>query len=264
MLKKSHPASSLFLYLCTVLSLFITVTGLMSIHSLEQLIYQVAYLPVTFFLLLTSLLRLLGQSPRGIRILAYYNFIVVAAMVTSGWLSARSLPELLSAALFSPLAIYFFLQALPRRNHAIHLPKINQPEPLVPLVAKPFDFDRRAFLKLIGSAGISVFLFSLFTKRAEAAFFGGSPNTTPGTLSLKDTAGNKINPAEKSPTDGYSISQSDDSTPAYYGFINKLGQWFIMKEDSSGAYRYTRGDSYFSHNWTKRASLMYDYFDNVF
>ena len=41
----------------------------------------------------------------------------------------------------------------------------------------------------------------------------------------------------------------------YYGFVDKTGAWFIMKEESSGAYRYTKGDSNFSTNWTTRNSL---------
>ncbi len=197
------------------------------------------------------------------RILVYYNFIVVAAMVTAGWLAAQSIPELVSAALFSPLAIYFLLQALPRRNHSIRLPEIKQPLTATPLAApRSFDFDRRAFLKLIGSAGISIFVFSLFTKRAEAAFFGSVPG--PGTVALKDTAGAQIDPAVKQPTDGYKVNQIDDASPAYYGFTKKGGAWFIMKEDSSGNYRYTKGASGFPTNWTNRASLTYDYYDNIF
>ena len=118
------------------------------------------------------------------------------------------------------------------------------------------------FLKLIGSAGLSLFMFTLFTKRAEAAFFGSVPG--PGTVSIKDSAGNKIDPSEKQPTDGYKITELDDSVPAYYGFINKDGAWFIQKEDSNGSYRYTKGPSGFTTSWTNRASLTYDYFDNVF
>lgn len=259
-------ASNLFLYLCTVLSLFVSITGFLGINSLEQLVYQIAYLPVTLSLLSVCLHRLLLKSPGGMkRILVYYNFIVVAAMVSAGWLAARSLPELVSAALFSPLAIYFLLKALPRRNHSIRLPKIQQPLTATPLTAKQFDFDRRAFLKLIGSAGVSVFIFSLFTKRAEAAFFGSVPG--PGTVALKDISGAKIDPAEKHPTDGYNITELDDSSPAYYGFVNKLGQWFIMKEDSAGAYRYTKGNSSFTNattGWPNRAALTYGYFDDIF
>ena len=109
---------------------------------------------------------------------------------------------------------------------------------------------------------ISLFLFSVFTQKAHGAFFGSVPG--PGTVSLKDTSGAQIDPAIKTPTDGYKISQIDDSSPAFYGFIDKTGAWFIMKEDSTGAYRYAKGSSSFSTNWTNRAILSYDYFDAIF
>jgi hypothetical protein len=131
------------------------------------------------------------------------------------------------------------------------------------VVAKSFDLDRRMFLKLIGSAGMTLFLFSIFTKKAEGAFFGSVPG--PGTLSIKDTTGAKIDPAIKQPTDGYNIAQVDDSTSTtYYGYLNKDGAWYILREDSSSNYRYCKGSSSFSTNWTSRASLTYDYFDAVF
>lgn len=204
------------------------------------------------------------------KLLIYYNFIIVSLMVIVGFLSATSYIQLMTASFFFPLFIYFGLKVFPRRNKAIQLPrpakamvleKVKTPE-VAKLKKEGVDIDRRAFLKLIGSAGISIFLFSLFTKKAEAAFFGSVPG--PGTVSLKDSSGVKIDPAEKYPTDGYKITEIDDSTPAYYGFVNKNGAWFVQKEYASGSYRYTKGSSNFSTNWTDRANLTYDYFDNVF
>ena len=101
-------------------------------------------------------------------------------------------------------------------------------------------------------------MFSLFTKKAEAAFFGSVPG--PGTISIKDTTGAKIDPAVKHPTDGYKISRLDDSSPAYYGFTNKDGAWFIMKEDANGSYTYAVGSTAFATNWSNRANeIMVDY-----
>lgn len=216
------------------------------------------------------------------RLLIYYNFIVVAIMVVTGFVNAQSVPQLLTAVLFFPLGFYFLLRIIPRQSHAIILPEAGKKKKgktskdgekdeeeektsegkVEKLKKEGYDFDRRAFIKLIGSAGVTVFLFSLFTKRAHGAFFGSVPG--PGTVALKDTSGNKIDPAEKHPTDGYKINQLDDSSPAFYGFTNKDGAWFIMKEDSSGNYRYAKGSTDFPTNWTNRSSLTYDYFDNVF
>lgn len=125
------------------------------------------------------------------------------------------------------------------------------------------DGDKRLFLKLIGSTGFSLLLMALFTKKAQAAFFGSVPG--PGVVAIKDSAGNKIDPAEKNPTDGYEITEIDDAgSPAYYGFVKKTGAWYVMLEDSSGGYRYAKGSNNFSVNWAGRALLSYDYFDVVF
>lgn len=126
------------------------------------------------------------------------------------------------------------------------------------------DLNRRQFLKLLGGSSVGIIALSLFfPQKASAAFFGSVPG--PGTVSLKDSSGNQIDPAEKEPTDGYRISEIDDSSlPSYYGFVDKDSNWYIAKEDSSGSYRYVRGASSFSTNWTNRASLTYDYFDSIF
>lgn len=202
----------------------------------------------------------------------YYSFVLTAIMVFAGFISAKNLSETVSAFLFLPLALHFTLKVLPKRRKGIDLPEvILTPQSLKPeFISKQsftsykksgLDRDRRMFLKLIGSAGITVFMFSLFTKKAHAAFFGSVPG--PGTISVKDSSGTVIDPSKHHPTDGYKIAQLDDAVPAFYGFTNKDGAWFIMKE-ASGDYRYTKGSSTFSTNWTNRASLTYDYFDNIF
>ena len=207
------------------------------------------------------------------KLLIYYNFIIVSLMVIVGFVSAQSYPQVIAAGFFFPIFIYFGLKVFPRRNRAIHLPGIatvetvpikagvlKEDEDIRELKKEGVDIDRRMFLKLIGSAGASVFLFSLFTKKAEAAFFGSVPG--PGAVTIKDTTGAKIDPAVKHPTDGYKISRLDDSSPAYYGFTNKDGEWFVMKEDADGNYTYAVGTTDFGTNWTGRAGLSYgEYFE---
>ena len=192
-------------------------------------------------------------------------------MVVAGFMSATRYTDLIISVLFFPLFIYFASRVFPRRSKAIDLPKevvltkveMEESGQVTKLKKEGVDIDRRNFLKLIGTAGLSLFIFSMFTKKAEAAFFGSVPG--PGTVSIKDSSGNKIDPAEKKPMDGYSISEIDDSVIAYYGFTNKTGNWFIMQEDTdTGAFRYIKGSSSFSTNWTNRESLTYDYFDNIF
>lgn len=220
------------------------------------------------------------------KLLLYYNFIIVSLVVISGFFNAENFIDLLKAVPFLPLVVYFGIFIFPRRRKAIVLPKKKtapkalaekQPEKIEEKSPAPadegeilgkegVDSNRRMFLKLIGSAGASVFFFALFTKKAEAAFFGSAPG--PGTVAIKNIAGEKIDPAEKQPTDGYNIAKIDDSTAtAYYGFVNKDGAWFIMKEED-GSYLYAKGASDFSEYWEDRnlveGGLYYGTFDEIF
>jgi hypothetical protein len=212
------------------------------------------------------------------KLFIFYNFVILTVMTAMGFLGALSYAQLIPAILFFPLAIYFFLMVIPTSSKSPKLPTIKElrTSKAKPVIATAVvhkeedragvDKNRRMFLKLIGSAGLSLFLFSVFTKKAEAAFFGSAPG--PGTVAIKNSSGVQIDPAEKQPTDGYKITEVDDtSVPAYYGYVDKTGAWFIMQEDASGHYRYARGTSDFTNavtGWPNRASLTYGYFDATF
>lgn len=201
------------------------------------------------------------------KIVTLYAFVLTTFMAISGILGARNFIELSTALLFSLLSFYFSILMLPKQNKVLKSIKEDNvldliPDKITEIKNSDYDPERRKFLKLIGAAGGAIFLTAIFTKKAEASFFGSMPG--PGTVAIKNTQGVAIDPAEKKPTDGYSISEIDDSgTDAYYGFVNKDGGWFILK-DSNGIYRYAKGSSSFSTNWTDRASLTYDYFNVVF
>ncbi|MBP9716711.1 MAG: hypothetical protein KBD51_02090 [Candidatus Levybacteria bacterium] len=246
--------------------------------SNDNLILPALSLPVIAYFLGNTF-----KVKRGKKISLYYSFILVTVMNIAGFASASSPPQFASAFLFVPITIYFWLQVMPKKRKKLpikhgmlsiipgtEISKNDEPEELKRIkdeyptdkFGRGFELDRRMFLKLIGSAGISVLMLALFTKKSHAAFFGSVPG--PGTVALKDTTGAQVDPAIKHPTDGYRINQLDDSSPAYYGFTEKGGAWFIMKEDSSGNYRYAKGTSDFSTNWTGRAALSYDYYDVIF
>lgn len=271
---------NLLFYYCLILVVLLTLGSAFSAQT-ASVIPLLLFLPVTvyflsLFLVKINKFRLSFPFQKPLSILGlYYGFIVVTIMTISGLVGAKNTPQLISGVIFLPLAGYFILRVLPKKRQAINIPAIVlEPKNLKQLKKQVLkkdqspeklpriDVDRRQFLKLIGSAGLVLFLFSIFAKKAEAAFFGSVPG--PGTVALKDTAGVQIDPAQLHPTDGYKISQLDDSSPAFYGFVRKDGAWFIMKEDSSGNYRYTKGATTFSTNWTNRASLTYDYFDVIF
>jgi len=212
------------------------------------------FLPILAYFLL-SVTKLVIES----KLLTYYGFVVSTLMVATSFLSAKSPIDFAAASLFSPLLIYFILKVIPKRNRAIVLAREDAP---LPVQHGKVDIDRRMFLKAIASAGISVFLFAIFTKKAEAAFFGSVPG--PGTVSLKDSAGNKIDPAEKHPTDGYKLTEFDDSgTYTYAGYLKKDSSWFILR-DNGTSYRYAEGATGFASNWTNKGDLTYYYYDEVF
>ncbi len=209
------------------------------------------------------------------KIVILYSFVITSFMAISGILNATSLTEIASAViLFTPLAFYFTILMLPKRHNSV-----SAVEPIIDIIPNElkkikntdYDPERRKFLKLIGAAGGSLFLMTVFTKKAEAAFFGSMPG--PGTISIKNTSGTQIDPAEKKPTDGYNINQIDDTssdTYSYYGYTNKDGAWFIIRETTSGVntgqYRYVKGASNFPTGWGLKSDpgTEYGYFDEIF
>lgn len=271
--------NTLLFYYCLILTLLITFGAAFNAQKVS-VIPLILIIPITLYLLSLSLGKIqtnsftfpFQKSLGGLFL--YYSFVAVAIMSISGLVGAKNIPQLISGVFFLPLLWYFATLVLPKKKKAINIPvslvelkELSQPKRKVELKKTPvtklpkIDIDRRQFLKLIGSAGLTVFMFSIFAKKAQAAFFGSVPG--PGTVAVKDSGGNLVDPAISTPTDGYKITEIDDSTPAYYGYLDKAGKWFIMKE-STGAYRYVKGASSFTTNWTNRAALSYDYFDAVF
>ena len=149
------------------------------------------------------------------------------------------------------------------------------PEPEIQTNREITEPSRRDFLKKAGGVGLGLIAWSILNpKRVGAAFFGSVPG--PGTVAIKDTTDTKIDPAIKgyqSRTTSYGITEIDDGDPAYYGFINKDGSWYILKEDETTgdfAYRYASPinnpalpdflDAWNVHDTT----LDYVYFDDAF
>lgn len=77
--------------------------------------------------------------------------------------------------------------------------------------------------------------------------------------------------SEVNPVEGYAINHVDDdgnnANPNYYGFENKDGAWYIMKEDKSAnpsVYTYSAGTSDYATAWTGRAGQSYAIFGTTF
>ena len=54
------------------------------------------------------------------------------------------------------------------------------------------------------------------------------------------------------------------SDPKYFSFVDKNGNWFILKQDESDkSLRYATGASYYADNWINRSSLDFNYFYDI-
>lgn len=240
-------ARLILLFYGPLLSTFVAVGAADRAIQTGNWLFFILFAPVVVHYVLAILI-----PNQGHKLLVYYGFIVTSVMGLSGFIGARTLPEVISAILFIPLAVYFWLLVLPRREKPLEKPVVS-PEPAPVLVAPEpapkgeFDPDRRTFIKLVGSAGLAFFILSLFSNKVEDTFFGRraiTSNKTPVD-------------ADDKPVDDFNISEIDDSGPVYFGFINKSGKWYIMQESDSGSFRYANGGSNFAGNWEKRASLQY-------
>lgn len=204
--------------------------------------------------------------------ITYSTFIVITIVVIAMFLTAQTYAQLVLAAVLYPILAYLGFRIFPSKKNQSLVVSVQLTTPpkaeaeMVEATNNTFDIadiDKRAFLKLIGVAGFSFFLFSLFSKKAQVPFFGKL--AAPGVTSVHDSAGNRIDPAERQPMDGYQISEIDDNVIAYYGFTHRNGSWLIMRQDSETmSFRYARGDAEFPGNWSNRERLTYDYFSNVF
>lgn len=206
------------------------------------------------------------------KVFKYSTFLVVGLGVIAMFVTATTYIQLGIAILLYPLLVYLTIKIFPRlgmktKTVTIHLPIVKSAKKvkqnIVGLKREPVDIDKRAFLKIVGATGLSFFLFSLLNRRGESLLFGRGGT---GATTLEDSAGNKIDPVERQPTDAYRISEIDDNNViTFCGYTNKDGAWFIMKEDTdTGSFRYTKGDSGFTDNWTNREKLKYNYFQDVF
>ena len=123
------------------------------------------------------------------------------------------------------------------------------------------DETRRKFIKVIAGAGIGTIVLCLMNpQKAAAAFFGSMPG--PGVISIKDSAGTKIDPSIKDPTDSYGISDTSETGVAhYYGFIHYNGSdWYILKDAGDGTFAYaTKANNVgvaYATAWTNKASSL--------
>ncbi len=189
-------------------------------------------------------------------VIAIATILIAVSFVTSTTYTQLAISSLL----YPPLA-YFAFKSFPSKGRkkdaqrlVVKVKSEGKPrrEPV-----EIVDIDKRAFLKMIGAAGFSFFIFSLFTRRVEDFILSRSPGA--GSL----VGDRDASPIE--PTEGYRVTEISTEDYNYYGFVNTKGNWYIMKEDpTEGSFRYAKADLNFSKNWTRREKLKYDYYHIVF
>lgn len=207
-------------------------------------------------------------------LLPYTGFVLACLMVILAFITATTYTQLAIAILLYPVLVFFAYRVLPMKRRRLAAVSAQEAQPVVSSIEEPApssigsglgisDIDKRLFLKLIGGAGITLFLFSIFNKKSEGLF--SKSVTSSGKVALEDTTGRTIDPSQNQPTDGYTITDIDDNLISFYGFTNKDGAWYIMRADTDeGSFRYVRGTADFPSSWTNRENMSYDYFSNVF
>lgn len=191
--------------------------------------------------------------------LVYGSFVVASIVVIVLFVTTATYTQLIFAVLLYIPLVYFAFQAFSPKFHLAHRrAAITVRLPIPKEDISISDSDKRTFLKMLGAAGLSFILFSLFSKRAEIPFLNKLTGAPPST-------GGEGGTTQSEPISGYRIAEIDDNVITYYGFTNKDGGWFIMKEDTeTGSFRYVKGDSDFTSNWASRENLKYDLYNKVF
>jgi hypothetical protein len=80
------------------------------------------------------------------------------------------------------------------------------------------------------------------------------------TLEWENVTGGEVSPLSR-----YAITDMDDAAdPAYYGYVDQVGNWYIMRMTTAGEVRYAKGASGYAAAWTARAGQSYGLFNATF
>lgn len=201
----------------------------------------------------------------------YIALAIACLFVTATFITANNFTQLALAILLYPILMFFAYKMHTTRQKPSTEAAIveteantqtNTKKPAERIVIS--DVDKRVFLKLIGSAGVFLFLFSLFNRKAENMFYKSLPESGRSFFDKKETPGNPASTVAQ-PTDEYGISEIDNGETSYYGYTKLGGAWYIMKVDrATNSFRYVKGNNNFPKSWKDREKLKYDYFGNIF
>lgn len=204
-------------------------------------------------------MKMIEKTNMQKRFYYYVIFVLFGLIVTTIFVTSTTYIQLVIASLLYPPLVYFVLKYLPKKSDEGAervVVKIKSEGKVKKEPVEIVDIDKRAFLKMIGAAGFSFFIFSLFTRRVESLIL----NRNFGGLSSSSR-----DPSPVESTEGYRVTEISTEEYNYYGFVNKEGNWYIMREDpTEGSFRYVKGDLNFSNGWARREKMRYDYFHSIF
>ncbi len=205
--------------------------------------------------------------------LTYCCFALAALIVAGVFITATSYIQLGLAIILYPILAFIVYKTFLVEESTSVRPVATVAATVVPAVSDTkhagreilgiSDTDKREFLKFVGATSVALLLYTIVSKIPKGPLsktMSGSENTVVQNIPGGDY---KQNPPHQS--SGYSISEIDDDIISFYGFINKGGQWYIMRVDTdAGSVRYIQGENDFSKSWAKRKELKYDYSNNIF
>ena len=273
-LKRSLPiiktVSGIYSLVATVI---ILVMGAKYLHTPASfalflfLLLIIAYFPIT---------RMGTRLVVPARILLVVNTLFSAFIVFSVAAGIQKVTDAFFVFLFLPIFLYFLISSadLVIKMVAYIKIRISQKDYEVISISPETegevqDETRRRFIKLLAGTGVGALVFFLTGRqKVSAASFGSVPGT--GTVGIKDAVGTKIDPAIKSPTDSFGVTNSSDLVyPYYYGFTHYNGlDWYILKMEAAGSYTYAsnknNADTTYSTAWASKESMTYGSYSGAF
>lgn len=206
------------------------------------------------------------------KIFTIWSFAIATCVVVILFVTATTLTQLAFAVVMYPLLVYVAYKAFLDQRLEARIQTAVATNSINPLKEslEVNDDDRRVFLKLVGSTGIFLFIYSLLNiSRKPTSMipkewlkFGGQQLNSANPLDHDHVQGQK---SVDQLMEGFKIAEIDNADISYYGFIATNGAWYIMKANTdAGSFRYVRGESNFPANWANRKRLKYDYLDKVF
>lgn len=229
------------------------VVGFKSVKSSIDLIFPFLLMPV-FFYMTGGLIR---QFKKTNWLFFIYSFLFSIIILIADLGNVRHLKDLVLVGIVLPLPTYLLIIFVEKIKSFKHKKELNEPMEMVKMEEDKKDVDeaKRKFLKLLAGTGLTtVFLYMFNAKKANAAFFGNGGGSN--TLSLKNSTGEKIDPATDSPLDGYVIANIEENVALnYFGFTNKKGNWYIMRiNNTNNSFSYFRGDVEYLTGWQARTT----------